>query len=147
MSNHRAALPDGTFHVYARAIPERSLFVDDDDRRAFVAQLATASHRHRLAVHAFCLMTTHYHAVIGAACADLSRGMQRLHSRHALRLNRRYRRFGHLFAERFAARVIEDESYLREACAYVLLNPVKAGLCDRIEDWPWSYCRFGLDAL
>jgi hypothetical protein len=38
--------------------------------------------------------------------------------------------------------VIESEEYLYDACAYVFQNPVQAGLCDRSEDWPWSYCRF-----
>lgn len=147
MSNHRAALPDGVFHVYARAIPERPLFLDDHDRRRFLVELREASRRHRLVVHASCLMTTHYHAVVEARCADLSRAMQRVHSLYALASNRRHERFGHLFAERFASRVARDEIHLRDLCAYVLLNPVRAGLCDRIDQWPWSFCRYGLDVI
>ena len=56
-------------------------------------------------------------------------------------MNRRHGRFGHVFAERFQARVIESEEYLYDACAYVAQNPVAAGLCDAPEDWPWSYRR------
>ena len=52
---------------------------------------------------------------------------------------------GHVFAERFGVRVIDGEERVFETCAYVLLNPVKAGLCERVEDWPWSYSRYGLD--
>jgi REP element-mobilizing transposase RayT len=92
-------------------------------------------------------MTTHYHAVVEARCSDLSQCLQGAHSRYVRAFNRRHRRFGHLFAERFAARVVTDDVHARDACAYVLLNPVKAGLCDRIQDWPWSFCRYGLDAL
>ena len=147
MSNRRSALPDGFFHVVGRSIPELPLYADDDDRRAFLGLAATAAELHRLTFHATCLMTTHYHAVVEAACADLSRGLQRLHGLYAMRFNRRHRRFGSLFAERFATRVVEDDEYLRDACAYVLLNPVRAGLCDRIEDWPWSSCRYGLTDL
>ena len=62
----------------------------------------------------------------------------------AREFNRRHHRFGHLFAERFTARVIEGDEYLFDACAYVVLNPVKAGLCLQPEDWPWSYSRYGL---
>jgi REP element-mobilizing transposase RayT len=145
--NHRAQLPDGLFHVFARSIPERPLFVDDHDRLRFLAELREASRRHRLVVHASCLMGTHYHAVIEATTGDLSCGLQRLHSLYALACNERHRRFGHVFAERFACRSIGDDVHLRDACAYVLLNPVRAGLCDRIEEWPWSSCRFGLDAI
>jgi REP element-mobilizing transposase RayT len=147
MSNHRALLPDGLFHVYGRGVPERPIFLDDDDRHAFLALLDRAAASHRITIHARCLMTTHYHAVVGAACLDLSRGMQWLLARYATGFNRRHGRFGHLFAERFSTRAIEGEEHLHDACAYVLLNPVKAGLCDRIADWPWSFFRGGLDRL
>lgn len=144
MSNHRALLPDGLFHVFTRGIPERPIYLDDDDRRTFVALLDDAAERHRLVVHARCLMTTHYHAILEATRDDLSRGLQRLHGIYAVRFNRRHGRFGHLFAERFTSRAIGSDEYLHDACGYVLLNPVKAGLCDRIEEWPWSYCRYDL---
>jgi putative transposase len=49
------------------------------------------------------------------------------------------------FSERFSTRVIESEDYLFDACTYVLLNPIRAGLCDRVEEWPWSYSRYGRD--
>ena len=52
-----------------------------------------------------------------------------------------------MFSERFDARVIDSDEYLHDACAYVLHNPVKAGMCDRIDEWPWSYSRIGLEAI
>jgi REP element-mobilizing transposase RayT len=147
VSNHRALLPDGFFHVYARGIPEHPLYVDDEDRLVFLTLLDRVAADHRLIIHAYCLMTTHYHAVVEAACVELSRCMQRLNGAYARGFNVRHRRFGSLFAERFGTRVIDDETYLRDACAYALLNPVRAGLCDRIEQWPWSYSRYGFDAI
>ena len=147
VSNHRALLPDGFFHVYARGVPEQPIYVDDDDRRVFLGLLEKATARHRVVVHALCLMTTHYHALVEARCVELSRCLQRLHGGYAVGFNRRHGRFGHLFAERFASRVVTDETQLRDVCAYVLLNPVQAGLCNRIEEWPWSYCRYGFDAI
>jgi len=147
VSNHRALLPDGYFHVIARGIPERPIYVDDDDRRLFMALVPRTVDLHRLTIHALCLMSTHYHAVVEAAVIDLSNGMRRLHGQYATRFNRRHGRFGSLFAERFVSRVIASEDYLYEACAYVLLNPVKAGLCQRVEDWPWSYSRYGVENM
>jgi REP element-mobilizing transposase RayT len=91
-------------------------------------------------------MTTHYHVVVEAKRAELSRGVQRLNGRYAVEFNERHGRYGHLFAERFTARLIEDDEYLFDVCAYVVLNPVKAGLCLQPEDWPWSYSRYGLAA-
>jgi putative transposase len=147
VANHRSLLPDGFFHVFTRGIPERPIYLDDEDRHLFLALLARVSASHRITIHARCLMATHYHAVVQATRADLSRGMQWLHSSYAIKFNGRHGRFGHLFAERFSSRVIESDEYLHDVCAYVLLNPVKAGLCERIGDWPWSYSRFGLDRI
>ena len=91
-------------------------------------------------------MSTHYHLVVHAKVWQLSEGMKHANWRYALDFNRRYGKFGHVFAERFRSKVIESEERVFETCAYVLLDPVKAGLCDRVEDWPWSYSRYGLYA-
>jgi putative transposase len=69
--------------------------------------------------------------------------MQRLNGVHAQRANRRRRRRGHLFGERFSSWIVETEEHARAACRYVLLNPVRAGLCERAEDWRWSGSRYG----
>jgi len=121
-----------------------SVFVDEDDRETFVALLRDAARKHRWRCHAFCLMGTHYHLVLETRRADLSSGLHRLNWLYAMHFNRKHGRFGHVFADRFATRVIGSEEYLFEACAYVLLNPVKAGLCDDVDDWPWSYSRHGV---
>jgi REP element-mobilizing transposase RayT len=142
----RSTLPDGFFHVSVRGVYGADVFRSSSDRRLFLQLLRSCETRHRWTCHAYCLMTTHYHLVIEAERAALSAGMQRLNSRYAAAFNRRYDRFGHLFAGRFSARGIADEAYLYDACSYVVLNPVKAGLCERVEDWPWSYSRFGLDS-
>jgi putative transposase len=139
----RTHFPDGYFHVFARGVAETPVFVDDEDRRTFLALLASATNRHRWQFHTLCLMTTHYHFVLESARAALSTGMQWLNGVYAQRFNKRYDRQGHLFGGRFGSRVIEDEEYLRSACDYVLLNPVRAGLCERASDWPWSATRYG----
>jgi REP element-mobilizing transposase RayT len=88
------------------------------------------------------VLSTHYHLVVESTRADLSAGLHRLNWRYADHVNDRHDRFGHVFAERFQARVIETEEYLYDACAYVFQNPVQAGLCDRPQDWPWTYSRY-----
>jgi REP element-mobilizing transposase RayT len=141
----RTALPDGYFHVAARGVAERGrIFRDNDDRETFLALLRSVVRRHGWTCHAYCLMGTHYHLVVEAPRQLLSSGLQRLNWRYAMYFNARHGLFGHLFADRFSTRVIESEQYLFEACAYVLLNPVKAELCDRVEQWPWSYSRYGV---
>jgi len=137
----RSSLPDGYFHVYARGVADTAIFRDDEDRRSFLALLVRTSRRHGWELHALCLMTTHYHAVLEAARAHLSAGMQWLNGVYAQTFNKRYDRRGHLFGARFGVRCIESEEYLARACDYVLLNPVHAGLCERAADWPWSATR------
>jgi putative transposase len=139
----RSSLPDGFFHVVSRAVFGARLYLDDGDRRGFVALFERCGERFRWECHAYCLMSTHYHLVLETRRPDLSAGIQYLNGRHAQRFNYRHARYGALFAERFTARVIESEEYLYDACAYVLQNPVTAGICDRPEQWPWSYSSFG----
>jgi putative transposase len=134
----RNELPDGFFHATARAVGGDALFRDDLDRAFFVEQLTRAGAAFRWACHAYCLMTTHYHLIVEASQERLSLGMHRLNGSYAQTFNARHGRRGHVFEERFSAFVIEGDSYLEQACHYVLQNPVRAGLCERAEDWPWS---------
>jgi putative transposase len=141
----RTSLPDGYFHVYIRGMCDVPPFPAPRDRTAALGMLMKAARRFEIEVEAACIMTTHYHAVVEGDCASLSVAMQSFHSRYARALNKRYGRYGHVFAERFQCRVVEEDGVF-DRCGYVLGNPVKAGLCERVEDWPWSYSRYGLAA-
>jgi putative transposase len=128
----------GFHHVFSRGTAGLTFFVDDDDRRLFLRLLGRAAVRCRWNLHAYCLMTTHYHAVIETQEPNLSRGMQQVNSVYVRMHNQRLNRFGTLVSERFGSREIETEEYLVEACRYVLLNPVRAELCRHATEWPWS---------
>jgi putative transposase len=126
------------FHAYARGVDRMAISRDDFDRAAWVALLERAVRRFELTIHTYCLMPNHFHLVVESELNDLSRGMHHLNGVYAQRFNRRHERSGHLFQERFGVRAIGDEAYLYGACAYVLDNPVRAGLCESPDDWPWS---------
>lgn len=135
----RAALPaTGVYHVTTRGVARAAIARDDEDARLFLVLVAEVSRRERWNCHAFCLMPNHHHLIVAAELVRLSRGMQRLNGVYAERFNERHRRSGHLFGDRFAAWTIRDDDHLRDAAEYVLQNPVRAGLCDRPEEWPWS---------
>lgn len=138
----RSDLPDGAYHVYCRGVAGGSCFVDDLDRGRFLTLARLCEQRHNWLIDALAVLSTHYHIVLESTGRKLSAGLHWLNGRYAREFNKRHGRFGHVFAERFQARVIESEEYLYDSCAYVFQNPVQAGLCDRSEDWPWSYCRF-----
>ena len=134
----RSLLTDGVFHVTARATGGDVLFRDDLDRNLFVVQLTRTEVAFEWTCHVYCLMTTHYHLLVEASREALSRGMHRLNGNYAQGFNARHGRRGHLFEGRFSAYVVEGGEYFEKACLYVLNNPVRAGLSNCAEDWPWS---------
>jgi putative transposase len=128
-------------HVIARGNAGMRIVLDDDDRRTFLSGLARAAERHGWLIHAYCLMDTHIHVVVETPDATLSAGMRRWIGGYAYEFNRRHGLYGHVFAGPFSAKLIETEAYAIEACAYVVANPVSAGLVREPADWPWSSYR------
>jgi REP element-mobilizing transposase RayT len=130
--------PEGVYHVTARGVDRRAIYRDDEDRAFFIALLRLVARRHEWVVHAYCLMDNHYHVIVATRLERLSVGFHRLNGTHAQRFNELHGRVGHLFQSRFHARVIRDEAHLADACTYTWNNPVRAGLCDAADQWPWN---------
>ncbi len=135
----RNELPDGVFHVTAHCVFGLDLFADDRDRYVFLWLLGELTERFPIRCLAYCLMGTHYHLLLEGTTSDLGAAMQRLNGRYARTFNERHNRSGHVFAERYSARVIADEQHLEQTYAYVEANPAKAGLCDGDKPWPWTW--------
>jgi len=138
----RWILPDGTYHVSTRGVARMPIYLDVDDHRQFLGLLRNVVDRFEWSCHAFCLMPNHYHLLVETTRKQLSRGMQRLNGVYAQGFNAKYGRWGHVFGDRFLSRVVESEEYLAALCAYVIENPVRAGLCAVGGDWPWSASRY-----
>ena len=136
----RADLPNGIYHVVNRGIDDAPIYVDDTDRKTFLTLLGRVVADHDWTCHAFCLMTTHYHLIVETDQPNLSQGMRRLNGGYAQTFNARHNRRGHLFGSRYSVYVIDRENHFEKSCAYVLENPVRAGLCEQPSDWPWSGC-------
>jgi REP element-mobilizing transposase RayT len=137
----RVEAPGAIQHVIARGNAGISIVLDDDDRRTLITGLARAADRHGWRVHAYCLMDTHLHAVVETPEPTLGAGMQRLLGGYASEFNRRHERYGHLFGGPYTASVIGTDAYAIEVCAYVVLNPLRAGVVGDPADWPWSSYR------
>lgn len=130
---------EGAFHhVMSRGNDDIFIFRDDEDRRLFIELLAEEVIRSRWVLHDYCLMGTHFHLAIATPECTLSTGMHRLLARYAQRFNRRHRRRGHLFQNRFKSVLVEQESHGLVLSRYLALNPVKARICGRPEEWRWS---------
>lgn len=137
----RIEFPGAVYHVTARGDRQEPIFVDDKDRLVFMDLLAQALNRHDASVLAYCLMGNHYHLVLCTRQANLSTLMRHLNGVFTLRFNRRHGTVGHVFQGRYKAILVDRDSYLLEACRYVDLNPVRAGMVAAPQDWPWSSYR------
>lgn len=137
----RIAPAGGIFHITARGNRRQPIFLDDDDRRWFLRQFATAVERYRWTCHAYCLMGNHVHLLIQPQDENLSDGLQWLFGRYAQDFNWRHGFDGHLFQGRFKSEMVESNWHLLELSRYIVNNPVRAGICRTAADWPWSSYR------
>lgn len=128
----------GIFHVFARGNAKGAIFHDDADRIAYLRLLGRVAKHRRWVLHAHCLMHNHVHLLIETPQPNLGRGMQDLHGCYGRDFNDRHGRSGHVFQGRYGAVLIEDDDHFELVKAYIALNPVTAGLCERPEDWPWT---------
>jgi putative transposase len=133
--------PAAIYHVTSRGTEGRPIFLDDLDREIFLTTLAEVVDERAWMCPAYCLMTNHFHLLVQTPNPDLAAGMHGVNGTYANYFNRRHNHVGHLFQSRYKATVIERESHLLESSRYVVLNPVRAGICRRPAYWRWSSYR------
>ncbi|HVE66611.1 MAG TPA: transposase [Thermoanaerobaculia bacterium] len=137
----RLEFPGALYHVISRGNERGPIFVDDLDRFDFLDLLGSVVLKETFRLHAYCLLGNHYHLLVETPEGRISRGMHQLNARYAQRFNRRHDRCGHLFEGRFKAIIVQRQLHLLELHRYIVLNPVRAGLVLRPEDWRWSSYR------
>ena len=132
--------PGTLHHVMIRGINKGEIFMDDDDRIDFIGRMGTVAEDTATSLHAFALMHNHVHMLLKSSSSGLPAFMCRLLTGYALYFNRRHRRVGHLFQNRYKSIVCEEDAYFRKLVAYIHLNPVRGGLVatiDDLEHFPW----------
>ncbi len=134
----RLALAGGVYHLVSRGNAQASIFSDEHDRLQFFECLDEALSTYAARCHAYCLMGNHYHLLVETERPNISRVMRQINGVYSQRYNRRHRRTGHVLQGRFSATLVDRDTYLLEVCRYIVLNPVRASLVRRPEDWPWS---------
>lgn len=137
----RIQAPGLSYHITARGSGRMVIFTDRLDRERFLDLLAEVAESYSVPCHAYCLMNNHYHLVITTIDANVSQAVKQLNGTYGQWWNRRHQHVGHVFQGRFAAQVVQDDSYLLTVCRYVALNPVRARLVGSPEKWPWSSYR------
>ena len=140
----RIEYPGAFYHVMARGNRREVIFADEDDRLFFLKTLGEACAMTGWRVHAWVLMSNHYHLLIKTPEPNLVAGMKWLQNTYTRRFNLRHRLWGRLFGDRYKAVLVEGEGYYYATLLdYLHLNPVRAGLVDlerggSVLDYRWS---------
>ena len=137
----RLDAPGVLHHVMARGLDRQLIFRDDHDRDDFVARLAGLAETGAIGIYAWALLPNHFHLLVRTGKRPLARVMRSLLTGYAGVFNRRHRRSGHLFQNRYKSIVVEEESYLLELVRYLHLNPLRAAAVTSLHDldrYPYS---------
>jgi REP element-mobilizing transposase RayT len=146
MSRRRRAFYPGTpTHLTARGVDDQPIFRSDLDRYELLGIMRKVTERVEWDVLCWCLMTTHYHmlVVVPEDAQAVAAAMHRINSTYARRFNAWHGRRGHVFGERYADTLVDSDPHTGRTVAYILDNPVRAGIVKRFDEWNWS----GLETL
>ena len=124
----RIDAPGALHHVIVRGIARRKVFFDDTDRGRFLDRLGSILHDRDTACFAWALIPNHFHLLLRTGTVPLSNVMRRLLTGYAVSFNKRHRRWGHLFQNRYKSILCQEDTYLLELTRYIHLNPLRSGL-------------------
>jgi len=128
-------------HVMGRGLERTPIFANDGDREDFLGRLADLCRARALSVYAWALMPNHFHLLVRTGGQSLPQSMKRLLTGYVVNFNRRHKRYGHLFQNRYKSIICEDDPYLLELTRYIHLNPVRGSLVRGItalKTYPWA---------
>lgn len=134
----RIEFPGAHYHVTSRGNEQKDVFKSQKDREQFLSYLESAVFRYGAVIHAYCLMGNHYHLLLETPSGNLSQIMQHINGAYTNYFNVKQKRYGHLFQGRYKAILIEADEYAEELSRYIHLNPVRAGMVSRPEEYRWS---------
>jgi REP-associated tyrosine transposase len=137
----RIEYPDAFYHVTSRGNERKDIFKSRKDREQFILYLQSSVERYGAVIHAYCMMTNHYHLLVETPHGNLSEIMRHINGAYTTYFNVKRKRAGHLFQGRYKAIVVEADEYALELSRYIHLNPVRAGMVSWPQDHEWSSYR------
>lgn len=132
--------PGIVLHITARGNHRNDIFRDEEDFQIYLGLIKEAVEFFNgdFEVYAYCLMDNHVHLLVKCKEKHISRFISRIHSLYAKIFNKKYRYVGYLFQNRYFTEVIEDDSQFLSTCRYIHLNPIRAKMAEKPEDYEWS---------
>jgi putative transposase len=126
------------YHITSRGNMRGQIFWDKQDRYQFIDILKRTKDRYGYLLHAYVFMDNHYHLLIETPHANIKQIMQNINTSYTVYVNRKHGRHGHLFQGRYKSFIVDKESYLLELGRYIHLNPARAGIVQKVDDYKWS---------
>ena len=126
------------YHILSRGNQGQDIFLSDADRHLFLDTLGEMADRYGIDLYTYVLMGNHYHLLLKTHHANLSKAMQWFGTAYTRRFNIGHNRSGHLFQGRFKSFIVQNDAYLTQLSCYIHRNPLRAGIVQRLTDYPWS---------
>ncbi|WP_251548659.1 transposase [Neobacillus muris] len=137
----RVWFPGAMYHVTSRGNRKSDIFLDDEDFRTYLNMLEEVRSVYLFHLHSYCLMTNHVHLLLETVDHPLTEIMKMLNFHYAIYFNKRHELVGHVFQDRYGARLIDDLHHFVVSSRYIHMNPVEASMVDSPEIYPWSSYR------
>ena len=134
----RKQAESGIYHIMLRGIDRQQIFEDSEDYFRFLDIVQECRKICCFQLYAYCLMGNHLHMLLKVQEESLETIFKRIAGRYVYFFNVKYRRVGHLFQDRFRSEPVEDDAYFLTVLRYIHQNPVKARLCPKVADYPYS---------
>lgn len=134
----RIVYPGAFYHVTSRGNEQKDVFKSKRDREKFLEYLESATERYGAIIHVYCLMSNHYHLLVETPAGNLPQIMGHINGAYTTYYNIKRKRSGHLFQGRYKAILVEFDEYALELSRYIHLNPVRAKMVARPEEYRWS---------
>lgn len=135
----RSYIKTSFFHVITQGINKQYIFDQSEDIKYYIKIMYELLKEHNIEIIAYCIMNNHAHILIKTEIVkELSKYMQRLNTRYGKYYNKKYNRVGYVFRDRYKSEGIYSEEHLYNCIQYIYNNPVKAGICLKAEEYPYS---------
>jgi putative transposase len=131
----------GIYHIILRGINRQTIFKDKEDALQFLWTLEKYKQKSEFKLYAYCLMSNHVHLLLKEEKENLGMTMRRIGASYVYWYNWKHERCGHLFQDRYKSEPVEDDRYFLTVLRYIHQNPIKAGVINKITDYPWSSYR------
>ena len=128
----------GFHHILNRSVNREVIFATDEDKEKFIEIVCEVSNHYDFTIHAYVIMSNHYHLLLENRRENLSHGMRAINASYAQYYNKKYKRTGHLWQDRFKSWFVFDENYLFTLFKYFEFNPIKAGITKKAGVYPYT---------